>query len=159
MSLNRFKTKEPWLYVSITAPTTQEVDSYYKKTGEIKVSDSSPDAPRVFKNATILHTFDEENYPVDSEWMMGEVPGMKINYFGDKYVAIQSKDLYAKVENISKNYLINAGWEQDDDLYWNKDGHQYNYIDEILWIKDKKEAIHYVDTKTELEKQIALHNK
>lgn len=97
MSLNNFNTKEPWLYVEITWPTKEQVDNYYKNTGEMKVSDTSPDAPRIFKRAKILHTFNEKNYPINSEWMIGEVTGMKINYFGVQYIAIQEKDLYARL--------------------------------------------------------------
>ena len=92
MSLNNLKSQQPWLYVSIIEPTNQEKESYYDSENELRSSDT----PRIFKKATILHTFDDDKYPKGSEWMMGESPGMKVNYFGKKYTIIQEKDLYKR---------------------------------------------------------------
>lgn len=64
----------------------------------MKSSSSSADSPRIFKKAIIRNTFDEEKYPVDSVWMMGESPGMKINFFGEKIIEIQEKDLHARID-------------------------------------------------------------
>lgn len=90
-------TVEGLLFVDIQAPTQEEIDSYYSSAGEIK-STSDKNAPRIFKKATILHTWDEEKFPKESVWMMGESPGMTINFFGKKFTAIQEKDLYARID-------------------------------------------------------------
>lgn len=152
------KTIEPFLSVEITKPTQKELDAYYKNTGEIKISNSSQNSPREFKKARVISTYNKKKYPIGSVWMMGESPGMKINFFGDQVVMIQDKDLYAQVEKMSKLYLEESGWEQDKDLYWHKDGHEYNYIDEILWIKGNKEGIWNIDTSTKLEKELKNNN-
>lgn len=95
MNLN--KTLKPFFSVEITKPTTEEINLYYENTGDIKISSSSQNSPREFKKAKILSTYNEKKYPVGSVWMMGESPGLKINFFGDKIIMIQKKDLYARI--------------------------------------------------------------
>lgn len=91
------KTIEPFLSVEIIKPTQEDLDAYYKNTGEIKISGTSQNAPREFKKAKVISTYNDKKYPIDSVWMMGESPGMKINFFGDKIIMIQKKDLYARI--------------------------------------------------------------
>ena len=67
------------------------------KSDAITSSRNTASAEKKLKKVTILHTFDDEKYPVGSVWMMGEVPGMKLNFFGEKFIAIQEKDLYARI--------------------------------------------------------------
>lgn len=98
MNSKNFKTVEGIFFVDIEKPTEKQIGSYYANTGEIKSSSSNANTPRIFKKATILNTFDEKKYPVGSVWMMGESPGMKINFFGNKVMAIQEKDLYARID-------------------------------------------------------------
>lgn len=96
--MKTFKMEEPWLVVDILKPTEEEENIYYIKNNELKSSDSaSNSSPRVFKQATIKQTFDEVKYPLESTWMMGESNGVTINFFGDKLVMIQTKDLYARI--------------------------------------------------------------
>lgn len=95
--MSKYTTAEGIFYVSIEEPTKKQVKSYYDKTGEIESSGTNSNAPKTFKKATILHTFDEKKYPINSLWMMGESPGLIINFFGDKLIMIQEKDLYARI--------------------------------------------------------------
>lgn len=98
MSLSKYTTVDSMFFVEIVKPTPEQVKSFYaKNTGEIKSSDSA-NAPKEFKKAIIKHTCNEEKYPIDSVWMMGESPGIKINFFGDLITAIQEKDLYARID-------------------------------------------------------------
>lgn len=96
--MSNYKTVNSWFFVDIEKPSQTQIDSYYSNTGEIKSSGSSAGAPVIFKRATIKHTFDEEQFPVGSVWMMGESPGITINFFGEKLTAIQEKDLYARID-------------------------------------------------------------
>lgn len=95
---NKYKTVDGWFFVEIEKPTQAQLDSYYKTTGEVRSSTKSAGSPVEFKKAIIKHTCDESKYPIDSVWMMGEVPGIKINFFGEKITAIQEKDLYARID-------------------------------------------------------------
>ena len=95
--MNFKNTAKPFLFVEITKPTQEELDLYYKDSSEIKFTGSSQNAPREFKKATVVSTYNNKKYPIDSVWMMGESPGMKINFFGDKITMIQKKDLYARI--------------------------------------------------------------
>lgn len=92
-------TKGSWLFVTIEAPSKEVVNEYYETTGEMPSKSGSANSPREFKKATIEHTFNQLEYPKGSVWMMGESPGMKINYFGQKIIAIQEKDIYARVSD------------------------------------------------------------
>lgn len=92
MNTNKLIVEEPWLYVDITSPTKEQTES-----GEIGSKNSS-NAPRIFQKAKILHTFDNDKYPVDSEWMIGDTPPMIVNYFGTTYQLIQRKNLYARLQ-------------------------------------------------------------
>lgn len=96
MQMSEFVTEEGWFFVDIIEPTKEQVKEYYKNTGEIE-SSSTNDKPRIFKKAVIRATFDEEKYPIGSEWMIGETLGMKINYMGNKIMLIKQKDLYARI--------------------------------------------------------------
>jgi len=91
------QTKEGWFSVEIETPSADVLDRYYSN-GDLKVPSSSKESPRVFKKAKIKHTFDEVKFPTGSVWMMGESPGMKINFFGEKLIMIQEKDLYARLD-------------------------------------------------------------
>lgn len=95
--MSKYTTAEGLFYVEIQAPTREEIRKYYENTGEIEVSANSDNSPRIFKKATVVHTCDEEKYPVGSLWMMGESPGLTINFFGEKLVMIQEKDMYARI--------------------------------------------------------------
>lgn len=95
--MNLSKTLKPFFSVEVIKPTAEELKSYYEDTGEIKLSSSAQNSPREFKKAKILSTYNEKKYPVGSIWMMGESPGLKINFFGDKIIMIQKKDLYARI--------------------------------------------------------------
>ena len=96
--MSNYKMEEGKLSVEIIKPSQKEIKSYYTNTGEIETSSQSESSPRVFKKAIILSTFDSINYPVNSSWIMGESPGMKVNFFGEKLVLIQQKDLYARID-------------------------------------------------------------
>tara|TARA_R110000868_G_scaffold74337_5_gene214944 strand:+ start:9973 stop:10263 length:291 start_codon:yes stop_codon:yes gene_type:complete len=96
--MSKYKTEEPWLYVEITKPTTEEIESYYTRNNEMKTSGTAQGAISVFKKAKILHTFDEIKYPIGSNWMIGEVPGIRINFFGEKLTMIQKTNLYARID-------------------------------------------------------------
>lgn len=159
MNSNKYTPIEGWFFVDIEKASQAQLDSYYSNTGEIKSSGSSAGAPVEFKKATINFTCNEEEYPVGSVWMMGQSPGITINFFGEKLVAIQEKDLYARIDTITKEYLIDNGWTQDKDLYWHKDGNEYNYIDEILTLKGVKESIWNIDTVSKLEKNLIPQEK
>jgi hypothetical protein len=95
--MSKYKTEEPWLYVDIIKPTTEEVESYYEKNDEMKTSGSAQGAISVFKKVKIIHTFDSKKYPIGSIWMMGEAPGIRVNYFGEKITMIQKINLYARI--------------------------------------------------------------
>lgn len=58
-------------------------------------------------------------------------------------------------KKITRAYLKKTGWNPDDDLYWHKDGHEYNEIDEFLWIKGSKKGIWDVDEVKKIEFHIA----
>jgi len=96
MSMNKYKMQEGRFLVEIEKPTKEQVESYWLANNEFKSMDASND-PKVFKKATIKHTFSEEKYPIDSVWMMGESPGIIINFFGEKLTMIQEKDLHAQI--------------------------------------------------------------
>lgn len=96
--MNKYKTEEGIFFVDIEEASESQIKNYYSNSGEMKSSSTSASTPRVFKKATILHTFDEEKYPIDSVWIMGESPGMKINFFGEKIMLIKQKDLYARID-------------------------------------------------------------
>jgi len=93
MKMSKFKTREPMLSVIITVPEVIEKEN----NSEIKVSKTSVESSRVFKTAKIVNTFDEELYPVDSEWIMGESPGMKVEYAGIERTYIKDIDLYERI--------------------------------------------------------------
>ena len=94
-----YKTEEPNLFVDIISPTQEDINGYYKDNGEIRSSSAaSSSKPREFKRAIIKSTFDEERYPVGTEWIMGESPGITANFFGEKVIIIKTKDLYARIE-------------------------------------------------------------
>lgn len=94
---NLISTLKPFLFVEIIKPTQEELSLYYKNTGDIKISNTSQNAPREFKKAVIVSTYNDTKYPKGSVWIMGESPGMKINFFGSKIIIIQKKDLYARI--------------------------------------------------------------
>lgn len=98
MSSSKYKPVEGRFFVEIQSPTEKEINEYYTNTGEIKSSSTSASSPRIFKRATILNTSNHTQYPVGSVWMMGESPGMKINFFGEKIIEIQEKDLHARID-------------------------------------------------------------
>lgn len=95
--MNKYKTQDGIFFVEIQQASQEKINSYYTTNNELKTSGNSDNNPRIFKKAIIKHTFCEEKYPIDSVWMMGEVPGMKINFYGEKLILIQEKDLYAKI--------------------------------------------------------------
>lgn len=95
--MNKYTTEEGRFFVDIEKASQEELDKYYSSTGEIKPSSSSKSSLREFKKAIIKSTFDEINYPVGSIWIMGESPGIGINFFGEKITVIQQKDLYARI--------------------------------------------------------------
>lgn len=88
---------KPFLGVEIINPTQKELDKYYQDTGEMKISSSSQNSPREFKKAKIKKTFNNKKFPIDSVWMMGESPGIKVNFFGKKIIIIQKRDLYERI--------------------------------------------------------------
>lgn len=89
---------EPYLDVEIIEPTKKDMDSYYEKTGDLKLVSSNQKSVVVFKKAIIKETFDEARFPVDSEWMMGESPGIKGAFFGEPVHLIQEKDLFKRIK-------------------------------------------------------------
>ena len=92
--MNNYKPKEGVLFVDIIEPKKKETDNgHFKSTG------NSDNNPRIFKKAIIKATFSEEKYPVDSAWMMGESPGIKVDFFGEYIIIVQEKDLYAQVSH------------------------------------------------------------
>ena len=93
--MSKFVPENPWLFVEITKPSSEEIKKYSE--GTIK-SSANTEADRFFKKAKIVATYSERKYPIDSIWMMGESDGMKINYFGTKITMVQRKDLYARIE-------------------------------------------------------------
>lgn len=99
MNLSKFITVEPKLFVEIVAPTKEQIDAYHKKTGELP--STGEQAPRIFKKATILSTYNEETIPVGSEWIIGTTEGIKVNYFGNKITVIQASDLYSRISKES----------------------------------------------------------
>lgn len=92
------RMKEGWFTVEIIQPNKEELKSYYINTGEIETSSQSESSPRIFKKAIILSTFDEDKYPLNSVWMMGESPGIKVNFFGKKIILIKESDLYERID-------------------------------------------------------------
>lgn len=92
------KYLEPYLNVEIISPTKEQTEEYFKETGDMKFIASSKNSITLFKKAIIKGTFDPELYPVGSEWMMGESPGIKGSYFGEAILLIQTKDLYRRVK-------------------------------------------------------------
>lgn len=86
--MSKYTTVEGKLFVDIEeAP----------KVGGITSSNSSVTGVVKFKKAIIKHTFDEEKYPIDSQWIMGEAPGMKGTFFGEELVVIEERNLYARI--------------------------------------------------------------
>lgn len=49
------------------------------------------------------------------------------------------------------------GWQQDDDLYWHKDGFELNTCDGILWLKSNF-SVHGVDSIKRLNECILNSN-
>lgn len=97
MSTTKYKMQEGIFIVDIEKPTEKDIKKYYDTTGEIRSSSKSASSPREYQKATILHTFDEEKYPIDSIWMMNDVPGSVINFFGERLIEIQERDLHARI--------------------------------------------------------------
>lgn len=95
--MSKYNMKEGWLSVEIIYPSKEEVKSYYSNTGEIETSSQSDTSPRVFKKAIILNTFNEDIIPTNSVWIIGETPGMKVNFFGEKLILIKESDLYGRI--------------------------------------------------------------
>lgn len=62
---------------------------------------------------------------------------------------------------INKQYLLETGWKQDDDLYWHKNGHIFNWVDDILWMKDKKSLfnIESVELLERILKEYKIENR
>lgn len=86
--MSKYTTVEGVFFVKIEkAPKTEDIQS----------SSNTASALKTFKKAIIKHTFDEEKFPIDSEWIMGEAPGMNIIFFGEEITVIQEKDLYARI--------------------------------------------------------------
>ena len=94
-NMTKYKTDGNWLFVEITENTQEEINQYYKNSGEFKSTGNSK--PREFKTALILSTFDDEKYPVGTRWIMGESPGIKVSYRGDKITMITKSDIYARI--------------------------------------------------------------
>lgn len=86
-------TQDPWLEVKIYTPSKEEIDSYYKGSN-VYENPESKDAARVFKKAKILKTFDGFSYPVGCKVIVGEKPGMKVNFFGQEKVYINKNEIY-----------------------------------------------------------------
>ena len=93
--MNSKTPKAGWFIVDIIEPTKDQLSNYKE---EITKSSSSKDKPRVFKKAIIQETSDEKEFPKNSIWMMGETPGLLINFFGEKVIMVQEKDLYARID-------------------------------------------------------------
>ena len=93
--MNKYTPTEGKFFVTITESTPKEQNKFYTETGEMK---SAGSGIRVFKRAEILYTSDEKTFPVGSFWMIGETPGLIINYFGEKIVEIQEKDIHARID-------------------------------------------------------------
>jgi hypothetical protein len=55
---------------------------------------------------------------------------------------------------ITKNYLLTNGWKQDSDLYFSKNGHEYDFINYILWLYGSNKGIYNVVTTNKLEELI-----
>lgn len=91
-------TTDTWLFVEIEKPSQEQIDSYYKNTGELKSTTETAESPRIYKIATIKNTFDNVQYPVGSVWMMGDTPGIKVNFFGQQILKIQDRNLYARLD-------------------------------------------------------------
>ena len=92
--MNKKTPKLGWFIVDIIEPTKEQLSNYKE---EITKSSSSKDKPRIFKKAIIQQTSNQTEFPKDSVWMMGETPGMLINFFGEKVIMVQEKDLYARI--------------------------------------------------------------
>lgn len=86
-------TQDPWLVVEIQSPSKEEVEAYYSGSNVYETKDNK-DAARVFKKATILKTFDENTYPIGAEVIVGEKPGMKVNFFGQGRTYINKNEIY-----------------------------------------------------------------
>ena len=95
--MSKYKTVEGIFYVDIVSPSNEEKESYFTKNGEIKSSSNTASTPRAMQKATILHTCNETTFPIGSTWMIGETPGLTINFFGEKLTMIQLKDIYARI--------------------------------------------------------------
>lgn len=91
---NRKQMEEGLFLVDFIEPTKEQIESYYVKNKEMK----SGNGPKTYKKAVILHTSDETKYPVGSTWMIGETPGNIINFFGEKFIEIQTRDLHARID-------------------------------------------------------------
>ncbi len=94
--MTKYTPEEGLLFIKVISPTEKEKSSYHK--GKIKISGTSQNSAREFNKAIIKHTYDENKYPVDSVWMMGEAPPMEVNFFGEHIEIIQVKNLYARIE-------------------------------------------------------------
>ena len=96
--MSKYKTAEGIFYVDIECPSKEEIASYFTNNDEFQTTSTTAATPRVMQRATILHTCNETTHPIGSIWMMGESPGMTINYFGEKLTMIQLKDIYARID-------------------------------------------------------------
>ena len=98
--MRSFKLTEGRLFVDIKRPAKKEAKKLYlENTGDLPVAENDQRAPRLFQEAKILHTSDETMYPVGSRWMIGETPGIVINFFGEKYIEIRESDLHAQIHD------------------------------------------------------------
>lgn len=89
MKTNKYKTVEGILFIEAELPPKSE---------KIMSSNKGANATREFKKAIIKSTFDEEKFPIDSIWMMSDVPPQKVSFFGEEILIIQEKDLYARID-------------------------------------------------------------
>lgn len=87
--MSRFNMDEPWLIVTVEYP---------KKTKDkgIGMPTTAQSGERIFKRATVLHTFSELEYPIGSSHIMGEEEPIKIDYFGQKLLMTKSSNLYGE---------------------------------------------------------------
>lgn len=86
------ETKGDWLAVTLEENTKEEAVD----TNALQVTTPNKDE-HVFKKATILEANDS-GYPKGSQWIVGNIDGMKIDFFGDKITFITKRDLYARLK-------------------------------------------------------------
>ena len=92
--MSRFETQEPWLIVKIEHPEKKDRTT-------ISLPTSAQSGKRVFKRATIVHTFDERLYPKNSSHIMGEEEPLKIDYFGEELLMTKSTNLYGRDNTVN----------------------------------------------------------